>query len=119
MFIKREEKRMEMFKFELMPEPAAFFKDGCMRRPSKSILQNKILDVNFVMTAALLIEVHSFALNVWPHGSTYSDIASQYLKYLNDRYGSIASEIVVVVDGDVGYSTKAEEHAHRNQGVTM
>ena len=89
-----------------------------MRRPSKSILQNKILDVNFVMTAALLIEVHSFALNVWPHGSTYSDIASQYLKYLNDRYGSIASEIVVV-DGNVGYSTKADEHAHRNQGVTM
>ena len=71
------------------------------------------------LTAALLIEVHSFVLNVWPHGSTYSDIASQYLKYLNDRYGSIASEIVVVVDGNVGYSTKADEHAHRNQGVTM
>ena len=56
MLIKREEKRMEMFKFELMPEPAAFFKDGCMRRPSKSILQNKILDVNFMMTDCCVVD---------------------------------------------------------------
>ena len=55
---------------------------------------------------------------VWPLNSTYSDIASHYLKYLNDRYVSIVSEIVVVFDGyDAANST--HEHAHINHGVTM
>ena len=38
--------RLAMFKYELTPEPTALFKDGYMRRPNKSILINKILDVN-------------------------------------------------------------------------
>ena len=45
---------------------------------------------------------------------------SHYLKYLNDRYGSIASKVIVVFDGyGTAYSTKTDEHVHRNQGVAM
>ena len=43
-----------------------------------------------------------------------------YLKYLNNRYGSNASEIVGVFDGyDTAYSRRTDEYAHRNQGVTL
>ena len=45
---------------------------------------------------------------------------SQYLVYLNDICGRIASEIDFVFDGyDSAYSTKADKHAYKNQGVTM
>ena len=49
MLIKQEEKRMEMIKYELVLEPAALFKDGCMHSGSKSILRSKILDVHFMV----------------------------------------------------------------------
>ena len=125
MLIKQEEKRMEMFKYELTPEPTALFKDGCMRRPSKSVLRNKILDVNYFVPKPKVdrCAVDGGSLlhkTVWPLNTTYNDITSQYLKYLNDRYSSIASEIVAVFDGyDSEYSTKTDEHTHRNQGVSV
>ena len=125
MLIKQEEKRMEMFKYELTPEPTALFKDGYMRRPNKSILRNKILGVNCLVSKPKVDRcvVDGGSLlhkTVWTLNSTYNDIASQYLKYLNDRYSSIASEIVVVFDGyDTEYSTKTDEHSHRNQGVSI
>ena len=124
MLIKQEEKRMEMFKYELTPEPTAL-KDEYMRRPRKSILRNKILSVNCLLSKPkvdrwVVDGVSLLHKTVWTLNGTYNDIASQSLKYFNDRYSSIASEIVVVFDGsDTEYSTKTDEHSHRNQGVLI
>ena len=37
-------------KYELTPEPTALFKDRYIRRPNKSILRNKILGVNCLVS---------------------------------------------------------------------
>ena len=38
------------FRYELTPEPAALFKDGMMRKPSKSVLRNHLLSTAESMT---------------------------------------------------------------------
>ena len=125
MLIKQDEKRMEIFKFELTPEPTALFKDGYIRRPNKSVLRNNVLGVNCLVSKPKVDRcvVDGGSLlhkTVWTLNSTYNDIASQYLKYLNDRYSSIGSEIAVVFDGyDTENSTKTDKHSHRNQGVSI
>ena len=125
MLIKQDEKRMEIFKFELTPEPTALFKDGYIRRPNKSVLRNNVLGVNCLVSKPkvdrCVVDGGSLLQKtVWTLNSTSNDIVSQYLKYLNDRYSRIASEIVVVFDGyDTEYSPKTDEHSHRNQGVSI
>ena len=38
------ERPEEVFKYELPPEPTSLFKDGMMRKPTKSTLHNSLLD---------------------------------------------------------------------------
>ena len=46
MLIKREEERVNFFKYELTPEPASLFKEGKMRKANKAELRNRILQFN-------------------------------------------------------------------------
>lgn len=88
--------------------------------PSKLILRNKTLNVTFIVPkqkvdCCIVDEGSLLHRTVWPLNSTYSDTASQHLKYLNDKYSSNASEIVVVFDGYIAYSTKMDKHTHINR----
>ena len=46
MLKKREEERVNFFKYELTPEPASLFKEGKMRKANKAELRNRILQFN-------------------------------------------------------------------------
>ena len=46
MLIKREEERVNFFKYELTPDPASLFKDGKMHKAHKAELRNQILQFN-------------------------------------------------------------------------
>ena len=42
--LQREEEIITNFLYELAPEPASLFKDGMMRKPTKSTLRKHLLD---------------------------------------------------------------------------
>ena len=101
-----------MFMYELTPEPTALFKVGYMQKRNKSGLRNKTLDENVIVPKP---KVDGCIVNgglflhktVWIYNSSYNEIVSQYLNYLNDRFSSITSNIIVVFDGNNStYSTK-------------
>ena len=46
---------------------------------------------------------------IWIYNSSYNEIVTHYLNYLNDRFSSIASNVIVVFDSyNSTYSTKGE-----------
>ena len=95
-----DEDAMKYFDYEMTPEPTAIFKDGMLRKPTKSTLRNSLLDrihpasgVIFhtcvVDGGALLHKVH------WPAKSTFLDIVHQYLSYLKHKYRNYQRVCVV------------------------
>ena len=46
MLMKREEERVNFFKYELTPKPATLFKDGKSGKANKVELRNQILQFN-------------------------------------------------------------------------
>lgn len=117
-----DEDAMKYFDYEMTPEPTAIFKDGMLRKPTKSTLRNSLLDrihpasgVVFhtcvVDGGALLHKVH------WPAKCTFLDIVHQYLSYLKHKYRNY-QRVCVVFDGYTDSSSnKSQEHLRR-VGVT-
>ena len=117
-----DEDAMKYFDYEMTPEPTAIFKDGMLRKPTKSTLRNSLLDrihpasgVVFhtcvVDGEALLHKIH------WPAKSTFLDIVHQYLPYLKHKYRNY-QRVYIVFDGYTDSSSnKSQEHLRRG-GVT-
>lgn len=113
----RQEDIKEQFKYELTPEPASLFKDGLMRKPTKSTLRTHLTkNASTPPTTPsknVVIDGGALLWNVnWLRNSTYDDITNQYARYLHTKHGY--SEIDVVFDGyDDPLSTKTHEHTRR------
>ena len=108
---------------EVTTEPTALFKDGMMRKPPNSALQNHLFstaesispkdhDVCVIDGGTLLHKVH------WPK-STYGEVLDHYMKYVKSKYKNYKS-INVIFDGysDTN-STKVQEHHCRTTTTSV
>ena len=113
-----QENAAAQFIYELSQEPPALYKNGLMRKATKSTLRQHLVkkapnateqcEFTVLDGGALLYQVQWF-----PH-STYNDIAEQYTKYILGKYGN-GEDISVIFDGyDDPLSTKAHEHVRRS-----
>ena len=115
--VQRQEDIPSQFFYELTPEPTSLFKDGLMRKPTKSTLRNHFLK-NIPSTTsiakscvvgggALLHEVQ------WLPKCTYNELADHFVNFVKRKYGK-HDHICVVFDGyDDTLSTKTHEHVRR------
>jgi len=113
---------MESFSaYELAPQPPSLFKDGVMRKPTKSSLglllksftQQSNLPENclFVLDGGQLLQSV-----VWPKSSTCADVVQSYISYIVKHYGAKST---VVFDGyGNATSTKVAEQRRRAQRCT-
>ena len=106
------------FAYELAVEPTSLFKNGLMRKPTKSSLRKNLIKNKLdckepthhtvIDGGALLFQVS------WLPNSMYNDISNQYTDYILRKHGE-GKTITVIFDGyDDPLSTKAHEHARRN-----
>ena len=108
------------FFYELTPEPTTLFKDGFMRKSSKSVLRNSFLTKVFpaVTTDADVCVIDGGALLhkvIWLPKSTYGDVVEQYVNFVKIRYGGKYTTICIVFDGYVDhFSNKSEEQLRRS-----
>ena len=91
----RQEDIKEQFKYELTPEPASLFKDGLMRKPTKSTLRTHLTkNVSTPPTTPsknVVIDGGALLWNVnWLRNSTYDDITNQYARYLHTKHSQAA-----------------------------
>ena len=113
-----EEEVCRQFYFELTPEPTALFKDNFMRKSSKAVLRNHLLDMidpeEIVDTTTCVIDGGALLHKVkWLPKSTYADIIDSYLQFLRSRYKKY-SVVCIVFDGYTDtQSNKAEEQSRR------
>ena len=100
----------------MTPEPATLFINGMMRKPVKSKLHNHLLSlvdgVDNPCSGVCVVDggclIHQTS---WLLSSTYDQIASNYVKFINLAYPC------VVFDGYTDpNSTRSEEHRRRNAG---
>ena len=75
MSIKREEERVNFFKYELTPDPALLFKDGKMHKAHKAELRNQILQFNMRSDTT----TSDVSTNCNSH-CTYNQLLEQYLQ---------------------------------------
>ena len=124
--IARDAERLEeVFQYELTPEPTSLFKDGMMRKPTKSTLRNSLLDSvpskTGVNAEACVIDGGALLHKVaWPSSSTYGTIIKEYLKFIKRKFSKYA-KICVVFDFDLyneKYSTKNYEHTRCNVSIS-
>jgi hypothetical protein len=115
--VQRQEHIPPQFFYELTPEPTSLFKDGLMRKPTKSTLRNHLLKnipstTNIVKSCvvdggALLHKVQ------WLPKCTFNELADHYVNFVKRKYGK-HKHICVVFDGyDDALSTKTHEHVRR------
>ena len=121
--LQNEDDIAAQFSYELTPEPTTLFKDGLMRKSSKSVLRNSFLkkvtptidteaDACIIDGGALLHKVK------WLPNSSYGDVIEQYVNFVKMRYITKYSLVCVVFDGYVDqFSNKAEEQFRRS-GLT-
>ena len=120
--LEREEdgRQVENIRYELTPEPNSLFKDGMMRKPTKSSLRNHIIKKNY-----RAVKPHGNICVVgggtvlhkapWTLQSTYSEFADSFITYLNSKCGHNDC-IHVVFDGYTDmFSLKCTEHSKRGQ----
>lgn len=116
------EDAIQYFDYEMTPEPTAIFKDGMLRKPTKSTLRNLLLDkvnpcsdVSFhtyvVDGGALLHKVH------WPANSTFMDIVSNYISHLQAKYGQYRC-LCIVFDGYTDTNSNKSQGHLRRGGIT-
>ena len=104
----------------MTPEPAALFINGMMRKPVKSKLRNHLLSLvdgvdNPYSGVCVVDGGYLMHQTSWLLSSTYDQIASNYVKFINLAYPS--QRVCVVFDGYTDpNSTKSEEHRRRNAG---
>ena len=115
--VERQEDIRFQFFYELTPEPTSLFKDGLMRKPTKSTLHNHLLkDVPSTTNVAKSCVVDGGALLnkvQWLPKCTYNELADHYVSFVKRKYGK-HEHICVVFDGyDDILSTKTHEHARR------
>ena len=107
------------FRHEMTPEPSALFKDGLMRKPNKVALRNYILDKVkpeegntswgcCVVDGGMLL--HKMK---WVVDSTFSDVLSSYVDYVEQRYQQF-STVCIVFDG---YFDKNSREMSMQEGV--
>lgn len=105
------------FDYEMTAEPTALFKNGIMRKPTKSTFRNFLLDkippskeIAFnscvIDGGALLHRVY------WPPNSVFKDIFTQYSTYVQRHYRKY-HQVNVVFDGYMEGSTKSQEQMRR------
>ena len=122
--IQRDGKVEENFRYELTPEPTTLFRDGMMRKSGKSVLRNHLLqkfpssecpssESCVVDGGALLHKVK------WTSGSSFKDLLQSYIGYIQKRFSTSHSTVIVVFDGyNHAMSIKASEHKRRTSQVT-
>ena len=112
---------MKYFDYEMTPELTAIFKDGMLRKPTKSTLCNSLLDrihpasgivfhTCVVDGGALLLKVH------WPAKSTFLYSMHQYLSYLKHKYRNHQC-VCVVFDGYTDSSSNKSQEQLCHGGV--
>ena len=117
-----EEEVCQQFYYELTPEPTALFKDGFMRKSSKAVLRNHLLDMiipeEMVDATTCVIDGGALLHKVkWLPKSTYGDIIDLYLQFLCSRYNKY-SVVCIVFDGYTDeQSNKAEEQSRRSSAM--
>lgn len=82
------DKLPDQFRYELTPEPTSLFKDGKMRKATKSTLHNFLLDSitskRDVDAEACVIDGGALLHKVmWPFGASYSKVIDQYINFIN------------------------------------
>ena len=94
--IARDAERLEqVFQYEVTPEPTSLFKDGMMRKPTKSTLRNSLLysvpSKTGVNAEACAIDRGALLHKVaWPSSSTYGTIVKEYLKFIKRKFRKYA-----------------------------
>ena len=93
MLIKREEERVNFFKYELTPELASLFKDGKMRKANKVDLRNRILQFNMrsdTTTSDVYVVYGGALLNQpnWNPQCTFNQLLEQYVTSRYNNGGS-------------------------------
>ena len=116
---KDAERLEEVFQYEITPEPPSLFKNGIMRKPTKSTLRNSLLDSvsskTGVNAEACVIDGGALLHKVaWPSSSTYGTIIKEYLKFIKRKFSKYPKICVVFDSYDEKYSTKNYEHTRRN-----
>ena len=108
---------MAQFKYELTSKPTALFKDGLMKKPTKSVLRNYLTKdetPSKVVAKVCVLDGGALLYNVkWLPNSSYSVIAEYYTKFIKNNYGKYGSMCVVFDGYDDPLFTKAHEHARR------
>jgi len=113
----RREELASYFAYELTAVPTALFKDAVsMRKTDKSQLAKELMkmaDCSTTSVAAHAVVDGGWLLHKvkWQPGGLYSDIVTQYERYVVNHFGR---NVTVVFDGyDSGPSTKDYEHTRR------
>ena len=107
----------EFLTYELAPQPPSLFKDGVMRKPTKSSLGNILKSytephANIPGNAVFVVDGgHLLHTVVWPEGGTYRDVCNAYITYTQNHFGGGST---IVFDGYASKnSTKECEHRRR------
>lgn len=115
----REDNIEKYFEFELTVVPTSLFKETALRKPTKSQLANVITDgVELSQSAndkeaTLVLDGGALLHRVkWQKNGTYKDIAYQYIRYVDARYG----KCVIVFDG-YGQEPSIKDHEHQRRVV--
>ena len=118
LLVQNQEDAAAQFMYELAQEPPSLYKNGLMRKPSKSALRQNLVkdspnckeqcDFTVIDGSALLYQVP------WLPNSMYDDIANQYTEHILEKYGK-GENISVIFDGyEDPLSPKAHEHVRRS-----
>lgn len=117
--ISQQQGEMEMyFEYEMSAFPLSLFKDGLMRKPDKPSLRKVLMPESFAvqkdqLPKDLVYVVDGGALLHrvrWMKGTTFGDIAKQYVTYVRKHYGDRTH---IIFDGYGLPSTKSNEHSRR------
>ena len=115
--IARDAERLEeVFRYDLTPEPTSLFKDGMMRKPTKSTLRSSLLNSVpskiGVNAEACVIDGGALLHKVaWRSNGT---IVKEYLKFIKRKFSKYAKICVVFDSYDEKYSTTDYEHTRHN-----
>ena len=118
--IQRKGNAADTFCYELTPEPTSLFADGMMRKTSKSVLRNYLLEKVEsscdVKSSVCIVDGGKLLHKVrWPLKGTYGEVIEQYLGFLSNMYGRYDC-LVIVFDGYTDkWSLKSHEHHRRGQ----
>ena len=124
--LEREEKsnQVSSFNHELTPEPTALFRNGVMRKSTKSTLRNYILKMKHrapskPVADVCVIDGNAFLYKIaWVLNCSFGELANQYVRYVQRHFGDQA--IHAVFDGySDQLSCKVTEHSRRSESVVV